>query len=204
MNKDNNIDEILNFWFGSLTKGNICRHDKQKLWWSKSHEMDHYIRNKFGKYIGFAKSDHLTHWLDTPKGTLAYIIVLDQFSRHIFRNSQKAYSQDSLALKACLDGIEKEFDKDLHSIERSFFYMPLMHSEDSQMQKLSMEKFIELAEKQVPDPDLHELLLESKKYAEHHFDIIKKFGRFPHRNKMFERESTPEELEFLKQPGSSF
>ncbi len=204
MNKDKNIDEVLNFWFGELTKGIICREDKKKLWWSKSHEMDHYIRNKFGKYIGFARSNHLTHWLETPKGTLAFILVLDQFSRHIFRNLKKAYFQDSLALESCLDGIEKGFDEQLHSIERTFFYMPLMHSEDPEMQKLSIEKYSLLADREVPDPDLHEMLLESKKYAEYHFNIIKRFGRYPHRNKLLGRESTSEELEFLKQPGSSF
>lgn len=204
MNEGNDVLEVLNFWFGALTKGNICRHDKQRLWWSKSLEMDHYIRNKFGKYLGSARSGYLSHWLETPRGTLAYIIVVDQFSRHIFRNSQKAYSQDELALKACLEGIENGFDKELHTIERSFFYMPLMHSEDFEMQQLSMKKFSELAEKEVPDPDLHELLLESKKYAKHHFNIIERFGRFPHRNQFFGRESTPQEEEFLKQPGSSF
>lgn len=204
MNSDSNINDILYFWFGELNKGKICREDKKKLWWSKSHEMDHYIRNKYGKFIGLILSNHLSHWLQTPTGTLAYIIILDQFSRHIFRNSEKAFSQDAMALESCISGMKNGFDKKLHPIERIFFYMPLMHSEDPKLQNLSIEKYSALETEFISDPDLHIILSESKGYAERHFDVIEKFSRFPHRNKALGRESTPEENEFLLQPENSF
>lgn len=204
MKTENQVNEILDFWFGKLTIGESCREDKRKLWWSKSHEMDHYIRNKFGKYIGFAIAEHLPKWLETPRGTLAYIIVLDQFSRHVFRNSKKAYSQDSLALKSCVEGMGKGFDTELHPIERTFFYMPLMHSEDMDMQKLSIRKYNELVSEYKPDKNLYPLLCESRDFAQRHFDIIEKFGRFPHRNKALRRESTTEENEFLQDPRNLF
>lgn len=204
MRPDKQIEEVLDFWFGKLTEGESCREDKSRLWWSSSHEMDHYIRNKFGKYIGFAIADHLPGWLETPRGTLAYIIVLDQFSRHVFRNSKKAYSQDSHALKSCMDGIEKRFDRELHPIERIFFYMPLMHSESMEMQKLSVEKFRELESEDVNDKGLNEMLTLSRDFAERHFDVIERFGRYPHRNKILKRNSTPEELEFLEDPRNTF
>jgi uncharacterized protein (DUF924 family) len=130
--------------------------------------------------------------------------LLDQFSRNIYRGTAKAFSQDSLALDVCLRGIEKGFDKRLHPVERLFFYMPLEHSEDLEMQKKSVEYFSVLEKTFTSTPSLVSIISEFKNYAEKHYVIIERFGRFPHRNEVLGRESTPQEIEFLKQPGSSF
>ena len=125
---------------------------------------------------------------DTPRGALALIIILDQFSRNMYRGTEKAFSQDSLALEVCLRGIEKGFDKKLHSVERLFFYMPLQHSESLEMQRKSVESFSNL-EKPFPSPHpLAPLISGFKEYADKHCVIIERFGRFPHRNEILGRE----------------
>ncbi|MBF8302770.1 MAG: hypothetical protein HW396_1051, partial [Candidatus Dadabacteria bacterium] len=154
--------------------------------------------------LELAVGGKLKSWENTPRGTLALIILLDQFSRNIYRGTAKAFSQDSLALYVCLRGIEKGFDKRLHPVERLFLYMPLEHSEDLEMQKKSVEYFSMLEKLFPAPPSLASMVSEFKKYAGMHYVIIERFGRFPHRNEILGRKSTPEEIEFLKQPGSSF
>lgn len=131
-------------------------------------------------------------------------MLLDQFSRNMYRDTPGAFSQDRQALKIAVSGIEKGFDKRLHPIEGVFFYMPLMHSEDIDMQKRSIALFSALERGFTSPAELAEMLSTNSEYARRHYAIIGRFGRDPHRNKILGRESTPEEVEFLKQPGSSF
>lgn len=161
-------------------------------------------RTNFEEDLKLAIEGKLKSWEDASRSTLALIILLDQFSRNIYRGTAKAFAQDSLALEICLRAIDNGFDKMLHSVERLFFYMPLEHSEDIEIQKKSVEYF-SVMEKLFPTPpSLASMVSEFRKYAEMHYVIIERFGRFPHRNEVLGRESTPEEIEFLKQPGSSF
>ena len=198
------ISEVLRFWFGDLREGELPDKEKQMTWWMKSEEFDNLVRKRFEKYVLLAEKGELSRWLETPLGALAFITVVDQFPRNIYRDTQGAFSRDSLALHACLEGIEKEFDRALHPVHRVFFYLPLMHSEDLDIQKMSVRKYSALENEHASHPRIRETLACSTDFAGRHFDIIERFGRYPHRNAALGRESTPEETEFLKQPGSSF
>lgn len=198
------VSEVLGFWFGDLREGEMPDKGKQMTWWMKSEEFDDLIRQRFEEYVLLAEKGELSHWLETPLGTVAFILVVDQFPRNIYRDTPGAFSKDPLALRACLEGIEKGFDRDLHPAHRTFFYLPLMHSEDPEIQNLSVRKYSALENEYASHPQIRETLACSTDFAGRHFDIIKRFGRYPHRNAALGRESTPEETEFLKEPGSSF
>ena len=198
------ISEVLSFWFGDLREGELPEKEKQMTWWMKSEEFDDLVRRRFEKYVLLAEKGELSHWLETPLGTVAFIVVVDQFPRNIYRDTPGAFSRDALALSACLGGIKKGFDRDLHPTHRTFFYLPLMHSESPEIQSLSVEKYSALENEYAPHPEIRETLACSTDFAGRHSDIIKRFGRYPHRNAALGRESTPEETEFLKEPGSSF
>lgn len=195
---------ILNFWFGELRDGEVPPESLRKMWWTKDKDIDYYIRSNFGSDLVRAKNEELSGWESYPKGALALIILLDQFSRNIYRGTPEAFSQDKQALRIAQNGIERGFDKELHPVERTFFYMPLMHSEDLNIQIESLKLFGELERSFASRPELAGMLTGNRKYAERHCEIIERFGRYPHRNEILGRESTYEELEFLKKPGSSF
>ena len=197
-------EEILNYWFGELKESEAHLEDYYEIWFGKRREVDEFIRTNFEEDLKLAIEGKLKSWEDASCSTLALIILLDQFSRNIYRGTAKAFAHDSIALEICLRGIEKGFDTRLHPVERLFFYMPLEHSEDLEMQKKSVEYFFMMEKLYPTPPSLASMASEFRKYAEMHYVIIERFGRFPHRNEILGRESTPEEIEFLKQPGSSF
>lgn len=175
------IDDVLTFWFAEPNR-----------WWKKDSAFDAVIRERFGElHEAVARGDR-EGWLDTPRGTLAYVIVLDQFSRNMFRGSARPFETDARALAAARGGLDRGFDRDLSGEQRMFLYMPFMHSEDIVDQDLCVGLF--------GAPALQAWL----SFAEQHRDIVRRFGRFPHRNALLGRASTSEESEFLKQPGSSF
>lgn len=195
---------ILSYWFGALNEDDAPSNDYYKMWFAKRDDIDLFIKGSFEEDLNHAVDGKLKDWEDTPRGTLALIILLDQFSRNIYRGTARAFAQDRLALQLCLRGIGKGFDQDLHPVERLFLYMPLEHSEDLEMQKKSV-KYFSLLEKLFTSPtSLASMTSIFRDYAEKHFVIIERFGRFPHRNDILGRKSTPEEIEFLKEPGSSF
>jgi len=192
-------NDVIQFWFSTDPKNPL---QNQMSWWKKDSAFDKDIKQRFGATLTQAVNGELDHWLDTPEGTLAFIILLDQFSRNIYRNTPKAWAQDSLALTTARDAIKHGFDKKLSITERMFFYMPLMHSENLSTQDESIAQFTQLAND--GDASIKEAIDGNLSYAHAHRDIIAKFGRYPHRNKILRRESTKEEIEFLKQPNSSF
>lgn len=197
-------ERILNYWFGTLHENKAPSSDYYQMWFVKRDDIDLYIKSNFEEDLNRAAEGKLKSWEDAPRGILALIILLDQFSRNIYRGTAKAFAQDNLVLQLCLQGIEKGADKNLHPVERLFFYMPLEHSEDLEMQKKSVEYF-SLLEKLFASPtSLASMISTFRDYADKHFVIIERFGRFPHRNDILGRESTPVEIEFLKEPGSSF
>ena len=198
---DGRIEEILRYWFGDLPDA-LAFPDKGKIWFRGGEAVDQEIRKRFGQNVKRASRGGLDHWTDSPRGRLALIILLDQFSRNVYRDTPQAFAQDQKALQLALSGIEKGEDKELKPVEQSFFYMPLQHSEDLAIQKQSVKTYTELAEC-VP-PAIEFPMRNVLDYAVRHLKIIERFGRFPHRNKILGRESTPEETEFLKTPGSSF
>jgi uncharacterized protein (DUF924 family) len=176
-------NDIITFWFNELTP---------KQWWQKDEELDKSIHNRFEKIHHQASQCELYQWRDSAKGRLAEIIVLDQFSRNMFRDTEKAFSQDPLALSLSQQAIAIGADKELSSIERSFLYMPFMHSESLLIHQQACQLF-----KANGNESNYQFELK-------HYEIIEMFGRYPHRNLILNRESTVEEVEFLKKPNSSF
>lgn len=201
---DKKIDGILDFWFGEMKEGEPPSSEKQKMWWAKDDSIDKYIEDNFGVCVEKASEGNLDSWLETPRGNLALIILLDQFSRNIYRDTPGAFENDSQALKVADSGITVGMDKELHPVMRIFFYIPFMHSEDLEMQKRSVELYSLLEEECRNNESVRKVVSNSLDFAHRHKEIIERFGRFPHRNDILGRESTPEEIEFLKKPGSSF
>ncbi len=191
--------DILEFWYGADPAHPL---QNQPRWWKKDPEFDRMVARKFEPTLQRAAQGELESWNQTPRDCLAYIILLDQFSRNIYRDTPAAFAQDERALAAGVQGQERGIDLQLTPVERWFFYMPMMHSENREMQRRSVETFRKLAE-EAPE-ELKKTLTGGYQYAVQHAQIIERFGRFPHRNAILGRQSTPEELEFLRQPGSSF
>ena len=194
---------MLDFWFGACGPDGALDRAKQKMWFGDGRDHDAAIRKRFGKLHRRAVRGELDGaWAATPRGTIALIVVLDQFSRHIHRDTAAAFAQDPAAQKLAVAGIDQGVDHQLAPTQRVFFYLPLEHAEDIELQRLCVRCFDGLA---------HTVALAWRKdydgfldYARRHLEIIERFGRFPHRNKILGRKSTPAEIRFLKKPGSSF
>lgn len=195
-------DEVLEFWFGARDEHGLSAPEQRKRWFMKDDDFDREIATRFAAtYREIADGRH-EDWLETPQGRLAYIIVLDQFSRNMFRGSGDMYAQDARALTAANDGIERGDDNELRGHHKAFLYMPLMHAEDLAMQQRCESLFRgAAAAHQGPAAETFAM---NASYAEKHRVIVERFGRFPHRNELLDRASTPEEEAFLKEPGSSF
>lgn len=171
---------VLDFWFKEITPAK---------WWKKDPDFDSLIKERFAQTHEQANQGELYNWRKTHEGRLAEIIVLDQFSRNIYRDSSRAFSSDSLALVLAQEAISANASQSLNKQMLSFLYMPFMHSESLEIHKVATSLF--------KTTDNYEFEIKHKV-------IIERFGRYPHRNKLLGRDSTPDELEFLKQPGSSF
>ena len=165
------------------------------MWFKNGSAYDQEIFIKFGVDYDKAINGELDHWLDSYRGRLALIILLDQFSRHIHRDTAQAFAQDKRAQILCVDGIGAGDDAKCHPIERSFFYLPLEHSENLEQQGLSIRAFEQLV-CDVPD-DYKKSFEITLSYAKSHHYVIEKFGRFPELNEILERESSIEEREFI-------
>jgi len=187
---------ILQFWFGDVDA--LGRSDvlHSRRWFMKDDAFDREIAERFGQTFADVRAGLRESWLDDPRGRVAYVIVLDQFPRNMFRGTARAFATDALALEAARHALARGFDRGMLAVERLFFYLPFEHSEALADQELACELTRPL--------DALEPGLEAYRYALAHRDIIRRFGRFPHRNAILGRASTPEELEFLKGPGSSF
>ena len=193
---------MLSFWFGALDAHGRADAQHQARWWSKDAEFDAQVRGRFEPLHRAAVGGELQAWLDAPRSRLAYIVVLDQFSRNMYRDTARMFAADAQALAATQEGVAREHDRRLALHERVMFYMPLMHSEQLADQERCLALFSALSSE---SSDIgRALMLSHIGFAERHRDIVRKFGRFPHRNALLGRASMPEELEFLAGPGSSF
>lgn len=197
-----NWDSIRDFWFGSNPDDNATAQQRSKLWWSKNPEVDAEIRERYLAQVDTVAARKLDNWANTPRGLLALILLTDQFPRNIFRGTPRAFELDHLARMWCMAGLERGIDRKLRPIERVFFYLPLEHSESMEHQAMSVQLFTRLYQ-EVP-PDYMDTFRGYLIFALRHRRVIERFGRFPHRNAILGRESTPEEVAFLKEPGSSF
>lgn len=178
-----NYQDILTFWFSP---------ENQPYWFSKSDAFDRMIETRFKPVLMSASKAELWHWRTTAAGRLAEVIVLDQFSRNLYRDSPLAFAQDSLALALSQEAISLGLDQQLTPEQRAFLYMPFMHSESPRMHEYALKLFETLG-------NPLNLAFEKK-----HKSIIDRFGRYPHRNQILGRTSSAEEIEFLTQPDSSF
>jgi len=176
-------EDIIQFWYTEIPPRN---------WFVKDLAFDTMLKRRFGDIHQKATAGELAHWRQKPLGKLAEIIVLDQFSRNLFRNSSKAFAYDGQALVLAQSAIEQSADLALLPKQQSFMYMPLMHSESSLIHQQAVLVFNQ--------PGLED----NYSFELKHKAIIDRFGRYPHRNGILGRLSTPQELEFLSQPGSSF
>ena len=196
------IEQVLEFWFGGFPDAYSSDPRKIEMWFKNGAAYDKEIFLSFGALYDKAIKDELSSWTETPRGRLALIIVLDQFSRHIFRGQAEAFAQDEKAQIICLDGIAAGDDQVLHPVERSFFYLPLEHAEDLQRQNYAVAAFQGLVD-DVPEP--HKKNFEGNlDYARRHHYVIEQFGRFPELNTILGRESTAEEIAFMKNGKYSF
>ena len=196
------FEDILDFWFGELDEHGRASPDHRKRWWTKSGAFDEAIQSHFLDDYEAIVAGEREAWRSTARGALAYIIVLDQFSRNMFRGTPKMFVADALAREVCREGLDAGFDAELSFDERVFFYLPLEHSESINDHALCMELFERLLAS-APQP----LEGDAKYYldfAARHKAIIDRFGRYPHRNEILGRASSDEEAKFLEEPGSSF
>ncbi len=195
------IENILDFWFGQIRDG-LTVEDRNSFWFMPNHEVDISIRQKFEELVIKAGMGELIDWENSPRGSLALIILLDQFTRNIYREKAEAFKFDNEALRICKTGIEIGLDRELEIIEKCFYYLPLEHSENLEDQNMCVKLFEDLLAS--VNENHIKVVKNSLNYAIIHRDIIKQFGRFPHRNNVLSRHSTKEELEFLSKRGNKF
>ncbi len=177
-------DDIIYFWF--VEAGS-------ESWWQKDKEFDAMVKRRFLSVYQKAVTGELAPWRERAIGRLAEILILDQFPRNMFRDTPKASESDPVALVLAQEAVRLGVDRQLAPIMRAFLYMPYMHSENRLIQALSVELYSRSPE-----------LKNSLEFAVAHKSIIDRFGRYPHRNQILGRQTTPEEIEFLKRPNSSF
>jgi uncharacterized protein (DUF924 family) len=184
---------VLGFWFGGEDEPGYG--EFREAWFRKDPEFDQQVRDRFEDLYETAAAGGLDDWLEEARSSLALVILLDQLPRNMFRGDPKSYATDRKAQEVAEHAVDRALDRELPPFQRMFLYMPFMHSENLEHQRRSVELFRGLGGEGGTNP-LH--------YAVRHREIIERFGRFPHRNEVLGRQTTPEEAEFLTQPGTSF
>ena len=184
--------EVLDFWFGHEDEPGYG--EFRGAWFRKDPGFDKLVRDRFEDLYEAAAAGDLDVWKEEARSCLALVIILDQFPRNMFRGDPRSYATDRKAQETAEYAVDRALDRELPEFQRMFLYMPFMHSEDLEHQRRSVELFRRLAGNET----------DSSNYAVRHMEIIERFGRFPHRNEVLGRQTTPEEAEFLTQPGSSF
>lgn len=169
--------ELLDSWFSE---------PMNQHWFKSTTEIDHELTQRYAMLWRQGAAGELDHWLESPQTCLALIILLDQLPLNMFRGQAKSFSTEDQAIEACLYGLEQGYDQQLSQTQQAFFYMPLMHSEQLPHQRRSVELY------------QHAGLTDNLRFARHHCELIERFGRFPHRNAILDRTSTPEEIHYLQ------
>ena len=194
---------VIDFWFGDIRDGWI-RDDRTKLWFQASPDDDKRIKEQFGALHTLATTNALDDWHEQRNGSLgslALIIVLDQFSRQLHRGTPQAFAHDDKALSLAMDGVARGYPQQLPLVCRQFYYLPWQHSESLERQKESLTLYQSLVN-EARHPHHQKALQYASDFAQQHYDIIAQFGRFPHRNGVLERANTPQEDAYLKRDDS--
>ncbi len=201
--QDERVEDILTFWFGNYDRTDwIIPEGRTKLWFGKDEVIDSSINKRYGPLLIELGNGKLEHWKKSTRGLLALIILTDQFPRNIYRESSQAFAYDSYSLSFAEKLLSTGKIDQLHPIEKVFVYLPFEHAESANLQHLSVMCYENLLK---TSPERHQSSYQGfLSYAIKHRDIVVRFGRFPHRNRLLDRLSTPEEEKFLQQPGSSF
>lgn len=197
---------VREFWFGKLPLSPEALAARMDFWFgedaSKLAVHDGEIRARFGELLERAAGGRLESWADSPRRRLSLVLLLDQFPRNIFRGTARAFAHDSTALALTLSGMQSGADAALDPVERIFFYMPLQHAESREVQDESVAACRRLLAE--APTELRSSFAAVLEHAEHHRSVIERFGRFPHRNRVLGRESTPAEEEWLSESGERF
>jgi uncharacterized protein (DUF924 family) len=195
-------EAVLDFWFGAPGTANEIAGRQRTLWFGKSAANDQLVVERFAETLIAAGKGELDSWMHSPRGRLALIVVLDQFPHHVHRNHGQSFAYDAQSLALAQGMIQRGDDARVAPIERVFVYLPLEHAESMAMQDASVARYEKLAAEADPaEQGLFEGFLD---YARKHREVVARFGRFPHRNELLGRPSTPDEITFLQQPGSRF
>jgi uncharacterized protein (DUF924 family) len=190
------IEELHNYWFGELDENGLCVSDRNSLWFGADSATDAACRERFGASLAQARAGKLDGWAQTDRGLVALVVLLDQFSRNIYRGTAQAFAGDPQALALAQRTIAAGHHLRLPVIHRVFLYLPLEHREDAALQELCVTLFEDLA--RLTD---HPQFASFTRYAAAHRDVITRFGRFPHRNAVLGRESSAAELAYLREHG---
>jgi uncharacterized protein (DUF924 family) len=197
------IESVLDFWFGQAPLDAEALKLASRRWFSSDPDADRMLAERFGTLHARAVDGALDAWAASARGRLALIIVLDQFSRNLYRGRAEAFAADGRALALTLAGLETGLDAELIAIERAFFCMPLQHAESADIQALSVRRFEALAT-EAETPHVRATLAGYADYARQHAGIIAQFGRFPHRNAVLGRSSTEAERLYLESGAARF
>ena len=197
-----NYSEILDFWFGEDLKDVASVSAASKRWFEKNQRFDDEIRTRFGAHPDAAITGRLEDWITEDEGLLALILVLDQFPRNIYRNTPNSFAYDEAALRYALEALERNLHQRLHPLQAVFLYLPLEHSENLLMQQRCVRGLQTLESQR--GGMWREKIGGFLRYAIAHCEVIEQFGRFPHRNKILGRDSTPAEKEFLASGKGAF
>lgn len=194
-------ESVLSFWFKDEDTGRMDL-PQGKRWFLGGKELDALLEERFGATVVLAREGHLQHWQESAHSALALIILLDQFNRNIYRGTADAFAADSQALAVCHHALAMDYPAQYTLTQRVFCYLPLEHDESTESQESSVALFTELAEN--APPQLREYANGTLEYAHEHKKIIDQFGRYPYRNEVLGRTSTPAELAWLEQSGKRF
>lgn len=190
-------EEILEFWFGAQPQSEAPASYRMQLWFQGGAEVDQEIRQRFGADLERARQGELSDWAQTPRGRLALIVLLDQFSRNVYRGAVEAFASDALSLQLTLEGLDRGHDKALSCLEQLFFVLPLEHAEDLAMQD-RMVAYLDSWAKEQPEA-LKGMTQSVRDFAQLHRQVIARFGRFPTRNAALGRSSTPDEEAHIRE-----
>lgn len=192
----------MSFWFGALDEAGAPEPEVAKRWFRPTPALDAEMAERFGDRVGEALERRIEGWKATSRGRLALVLLLDQFTRNVYRSSARAFAGDARALAIAREGIDVGEDRALRTIERSFLYLPFMHAENLRDQDRSVALFASLCTE--ASPELRPRVEASYEFALSHREAIRRFGRFPARNEILGRRSTPEEQAFLVESPAGF